>query len=60
VELPQRDPPTKALLRARLPEGWEVIGVQGPSGRLSYDHSGTVDLSSLKGKVRLVFTTQKK
>ena len=60
VDLPERNPPRKALLRARLPEGWEVVGVQGPNGRLSADPSGTVDLSALKGKVSLAFLTRKK
>ena len=55
VDLPQRNAPTRALLRARVPEGWEVVGVQGPNGRLDADRSGTADLSALKGKVSLVF-----
>jgi len=60
VDLPQRNPPVRALLRARVPEGWEVVGVQGPTGRLSADPSGTVDLSALKGRVSLAFLTRKK
>ncbi len=60
VDLPERNPPRKTFLRARLPEGWEVVGVQGPNGRLSADRAGTVDLSALKGKVSVVFMARKK
>jgi hypothetical protein len=60
VDLPERNPPQKTLLRTRLPEGWEVAGVRGSSGRLTADKSGAVDLSALKGKVSLVFMARKK
>jgi len=60
VELLQRNLPARTLLRARVPEGWEVVSVEGPNGRLSADRSGTVDLSALKGKVRLVFAVRRK
>ena len=60
ADLPQRNQPAKTLLRARVPEGWEVVGVQGPSGPLPADPSGTVDLSALKGKVSLAFEVRKR
>ena len=60
VDLPQRNPPRKTLLRARLPAGWEVVSVRGPNGPLAADVSGAVDLSALKGKVSLVFMARKK
>ena len=60
VDLPQRNPPQTVLLRARLPEGWEVVGVQGPNGPLNADRAGTVDLSVLKGRVSLTFQTRRK
>jgi len=59
VELPQRNLPARALLRVRLPAGWQVASVQGPNGRIGADQLGTVDLSALKGKVSLVFEARK-
>ena len=59
VDLPQRNPARKTLLRARLPEGWKVFSVAGASRPLSVDDSGTVDLSGLTGKVNLVFLARK-
>ena len=60
ADLPEQNRPGRCLLRVRLPEGWEIAGVQGPGGALNADRSGTVDLSALKGKVSLEFSVRRK
>ena len=59
VDLPQRQTPKHTLLRIRVPDGWRVTSAEAGSERLSADANGTVDISSLKGKVPLHFHVEK-
>ena len=59
VDLPQRQTPKHTLLRIRVPDGWRVASAQAGSEKLSADARGTVDISSLKGKVSLYFHVEK-
>lgn len=59
VELPPRVP-QKILMRARVPEGWQVLSAQAGSEKLSADPQGTVDISKMKGKFALRFQVTKK
>jgi hypothetical protein len=59
VELPKRNPPKRALLRARVPEGWRVNGVTIDGKEAVVDEWGTVELSGLKGKVGVRFAVVK-
>jgi hypothetical protein len=55
VVLPQRNPPQRTLLRARVPEGWKAVSAQVGNDQLSTDSQGTVDLSRLTGKQTIRF-----
>ncbi|MCX6376815.1 MAG: hypothetical protein NTU88_12420, partial [Armatimonadetes bacterium] len=58
VTAPPR-PPAKMLLRARVPDGWKVISGHIGNRSLDVDPKGTVDVSSTKGKFRVLFTVQR-
>lgn len=55
VSLPERQQPTRTLLRARVPDGWRVTRCLSPAGELATDSRGTVDLTALRGRVSLRF-----
>ena len=56
VQLPQRNKPRHAFLRARVPEGWRVAGASIGEKTLAVDDRGTVDLSDQSGEVTVVFS----
>lgn len=60
VQLPERDLPRHAFLRARLPDAWRTTGVtiDGKAGEL--DDRGTADLSGKRGEVVVEFAVAKK
>lgn len=60
VELPHRNPPAKALLRVRVPEGWKVTSAKAATRRLPADGQGTVDLTGLADKVSLRFAVARR
>jgi hypothetical protein len=53
VSLPTRNPPLRALLRFRVPDGWRVASASAGTQPLAVDAHGTVDLSALKGRVTI-------
>jgi hypothetical protein len=59
VQLPERNPPKRTLLRARVPDGWKVVSAQAGETKLSIDDQGTVDLSSSKGLLTIRFAVAK-
>jgi hypothetical protein len=60
VQLPERNPPEKILLRARLPDGWKVVSAQAGEKKLPTDKQGTVDLSSRQGRLAIRFAVARK
>ncbi|MBI5766373.1 MAG: hypothetical protein HZA93_01155 [Verrucomicrobia bacterium] len=59
VTLPARNAPRQTLLRLRVPDGWRVTGVTVGSTNLPVDDRGTVDLSTLRGRISLRATVAK-
>ena len=59
VQLPERNPIEKILLRARVPDGWKVISANANGKQLETDEKGTVDLTRLKGKIAVRFVVKK-
>lgn len=59
VQLPERNPIEKILLRARVPEGWRVSSANANGQELKVDENGTVDLTKFKGKVVVRFAVKK-
>ncbi len=59
VSLPERNHPKQILLRARVPYGWKVTGAICEGKPLEADSSGTVDLSSRKGRALIAFQVQR-
>ena len=59
LELPTRNSPKQTLLRLRLPDGWKLVSAQADSKQLAVDQNGTVDISTLKGKVVVQFKAAK-
>jgi hypothetical protein len=55
VALPDRQLPTRTLMRARVPDGWRVQRANADGKTLSLDEQGTVDLTGLRGKVAVKF-----
>jgi hypothetical protein len=55
VALPDRQLPTRTLMRARVPDGWRVQRANADGKTLSLDEHGTVDLTGLRGKVAVKF-----
>jgi hypothetical protein len=45
VDFPTRNKPKSVSLRARVPDGWKVSGVECYGEKLSVDNSGTVSLN---------------
>jgi hypothetical protein len=60
VSLPTRNPPRQTLLRARVPDGWNVTGAKSASTNLTVDEKGTVDISNLKNPIRIEFRVEKR
>jgi hypothetical protein len=59
IDLPQRNHTQKTMLRIRVPDGWNVASATGPAGGLKVDAAGTTDLSTLSGKLQLVFNVKR-
>ena len=55
LELPQRNPARRALLRIRLPDGWRAESATLGKVRLPLDGRGTVELPSAAGRVSVRF-----
>jgi len=55
LDLPARGAAKRTWLRIRVPDGWRVISAKGGGQELKIDDRGTVDVSSLTGKVTVRF-----
>jgi hypothetical protein len=42
-----------------VPEGWKVVSATSGSHLLEVDEKGTVDISSLSGKVQIAFAVKR-
>lgn len=51
--------PKRALLRVRVPDGWQVVSARAGLRELKPDALGTVDVSALREKTTLRFTVRK-
>jgi hypothetical protein len=60
VALPARNHPSATLLRARVPDGWSVTKATVNNQKLAVDPKGTIDLTSLQGRVMVEFSVAKK
>jgi len=58
LKLPAKGP-TKTLLRLRLPEGWRVSGAEANGEKLNVENGETIDVSALRGDVKLRATVTK-
>ena len=56
VAMPDRNPPERTLLRARVPDGWRITAAEAEGISLAVDARGTVDLSGRRGTVRVRFS----
>jgi hypothetical protein len=59
VSLPTRNQPQRTLLRVRVPDGWVVKGASAAGQPLTVDRNGTVDVTSLRGRVAIRFAVAK-
>lgn len=59
VQAPARQP-ERTLLRARLPQGWEVVSAKTGEQTLAPDAQGTVDVTGLRGTFTVRFAVRKK
>jgi hypothetical protein len=59
VQLPERNPIEKILLRARVPDGWQVVSAKANGKEIRADQNGTVDLTGEKGNVIVQFSVTK-
>ncbi|HSU52544.1 MAG TPA: hypothetical protein VLT36_00635 [Candidatus Dormibacteraeota bacterium] len=57
LQLPERNTPKHLLLRARVPDGWQVTGATAGQKSLAVDKTGAIDLTGMKGKTSVVFAT---
>jgi hypothetical protein len=55
VDPPQRNRPSRTLLRVRLPEGWRVVSARLGKTALRVDPQGTVDISGLNAWASIRF-----
>jgi hypothetical protein len=53
LKLPDRNPPAKVLLRLRLPDGATIASAKAGDKSLNVEKGETIDLSGLKGTVRV-------
>jgi hypothetical protein len=56
VDFPTRNKPKSISLRARVPDGWKVSGVECNSEKLSVDKAGTISLSPNFRTADITFT----
>jgi hypothetical protein len=59
VTLPTRGQPKQTLLRMRVPQGWLVKAASAGGRSLNVDKNGTVDMTSLRGRVAIRFEVVK-
>ncbi|MDO8541115.1 MAG: hypothetical protein Q7S40_11820, partial [Opitutaceae bacterium] len=59
VQLPERQMPQQTLLRARVPDGWRVVGASAAGKDLVADANGTVNLSALRGAATIRFRVER-
>ena len=59
LDLPDPQPAQPTLLRIRVPDGWRVTSAKAGDQTLQVDSRGTVDISSLKGKVSVRFQAER-
>jgi hypothetical protein len=55
VEMPDRNAPQKALLRARLPDGWRTVSAKADGQGLTLVAPDTADISGLRGRFSVRF-----
>lgn len=63
VDLPalaDREPASKILLRARVPDGYRCTRASCDDEELAVDEQGSVDLTGRQGRVKVVFSVEKK
>ncbi|MGN6547096.1 MAG: hypothetical protein ACTHK7_18725, partial [Aureliella sp.] len=63
VDLPalaDREPASKILLRARVPDGYRCTQARCADEELALDEQGSVDLSGRRGHVKVVFAVEKR
>jgi hypothetical protein len=53
IDLPTRNQPKQTLFRIRLPDGWKILSATADSTSLRPDNKGTMDITSLRGKVTI-------
>ncbi|MEA2733823.1 MAG: hypothetical protein QOE14_274, partial [Humisphaera sp.] len=53
VTIPERQTPEKVLLRLRLPDGKQIASATANGKKVGVEKGETIDLSGLKGKVRV-------
>jgi SAM-dependent methyltransferase len=56
---PTRHPPTRTLLRARVPDGWRVESATIDGKKFKPDAEGTIDVSKVKGEFTARFKVKK-
>jgi hypothetical protein len=59
ADLPSRNPAKRTLLRARVPDGWQIMGAQIEGKAVPVDESGSIDLTGTKGTVKVTFLVKK-
>ncbi|MGZ5566356.1 MAG: hypothetical protein ACXWKG_05010 [Limisphaerales bacterium] len=55
IELPTRNKATQFLFRVRVPDGWHITRASVDNRALPVDQTGSVDLTSLHGKLAINF-----
>jgi hypothetical protein len=50
IDLPARNAPKRAWLRARVPDGWKVESAETAGAKLAVDDKGTAEVTGLRGK----------
>jgi hypothetical protein len=55
VDLPKRNKPVRTLLRVRVPAGWKVVSAKSGERSFQTDENGTIEITGLDGKNRIVF-----
>lgn len=59
VDLPDRNQPRRTLLRARVPDGWQVIAASVAGNPLNVDDQGTADLTGKGGTIIVTFAVKR-
>jgi hypothetical protein len=59
IDPPHRNRPKSMLLRARAPDGWQIVSANINGQQIQPDPVGTVDLSSLTARTSVLFHVQR-